>query len=131
MVDVCAEQGWLASTLRLQQLMQMVSQGRWLSDSPLTVLPHLERQHLHMFSRHQQFSSLPALMTASYAKLVDILQAEMAEGSIQQVTHFAFLNFKYLSSDGFIYWGLVLMFLLGSPFSAIELLQESLGTLFD
>uniref|UniRef100_A0A1B0CDX6 U5 small nuclear ribonucleoprotein 200 kDa helicase n=1 Tax=Lutzomyia longipalpis TaxID=7200 RepID=A0A1B0CDX6_LUTLO len=51
MVDVCAEKGWLASTLRVQQLMQCVIQARWFDDSPLTCLPHVEEHHLPLFQK--------------------------------------------------------------------------------
>ncbi len=42
MLDVCAESGWLASTLRMALLLQSVVQARWDSDPNLLVLPHLE-----------------------------------------------------------------------------------------
>ncbi|GAB0096726.1 activating signal cointegrator 1 complex subunit 3 [Sergentomyia squamirostris] len=51
MVDVCAERGWLATTLRVQQLMQCVIQARWYDDSPLLCLPHVEQHHLPLFHK--------------------------------------------------------------------------------
>ncbi len=41
MIDVAADSGWLATTLRLQQLMQMVVQAVWIDDLPVSTLPHI------------------------------------------------------------------------------------------
>ena len=46
MLDVAASDGWLATVLRLTQLMQMVIQARWATDPGLLTLPHLEKEHL-------------------------------------------------------------------------------------
>merc|ERR1712111_71711 len=51
MIDVCAENGWLASTLRIIQLMQMVLQARWLKENPLLTLPHMEHHMLYLFQK--------------------------------------------------------------------------------
>ncbi|XP_046669965.1 activating signal cointegrator 1 complex subunit 3-like [Homalodisca vitripennis] len=85
MVDVCAEQGWLATTLRLQLLMQMVSQARWLKDSPLTMLPNIEAHMLHLFRKRKDLSTLPTLLTVPYNTLADALRSELDEGQIQQI----------------------------------------------
>lgn len=42
MMDVSAESGWLATTLRIQQLIQMVVQAIWIDDPSVLVLPHFE-----------------------------------------------------------------------------------------
>lgn len=39
MIDMCAQAGWLSSCLKAINLLQMVIQGRWLSDSSLSNLP--------------------------------------------------------------------------------------------
>ena len=49
MIDVSADQGWLVTALRVMQLVQMVLQGRWIHDSPILTLPHVEHQHLQLF----------------------------------------------------------------------------------
>ncbi|VDP37957.1 unnamed protein product [Soboliphyme baturini] len=41
MLDVCAENGWLAASLRMVDLMHMVYQGRWNVDIDLSTLPHI------------------------------------------------------------------------------------------
>ncbi len=42
MVDISADSGWLATTLRVQTLLQMTVQGRWHRDPSLLCLPHVE-----------------------------------------------------------------------------------------
>lgn len=96
MIDMAAEQGWLATALRLIQLMQMVVQARWLSDSPLTTLPHIEPQHLYLFEKHRlppalrnrNLLTLPSLASAvnrNYELLATVLRPELEEGQIEQV----------------------------------------------
>lgn len=51
MLDVAANDGWLATALRLAQLMQMVIQARWATDSSLLTLPHVEEEHLKEVDR--------------------------------------------------------------------------------
>lgn len=49
MLDVAANEGWLVTTITICNLVQMIVQGRWLHDSSLLTLPHVERQDLYMF----------------------------------------------------------------------------------
>ncbi|KAJ3598650.1 hypothetical protein NHX12_002155 [Muraenolepis orangiensis] len=49
MLDVAANEGWLVTALSICNLVQMIVQGRWLTDSSLLTLPHLEQQDLHLF----------------------------------------------------------------------------------
>lgn len=42
MLDTCAGQAWLITSIRIVNLIQMVVQGRWLNDSTLLVLPHVD-----------------------------------------------------------------------------------------
>ena len=95
MIDVCAEQGWLATTLRVQQIMQMVIQARWVNDSPLLTLPHIERHHMYLFMKKshgdkgKNLKSLPGLRNEcyrNYSLLADILRPELDEGEIEQVS---------------------------------------------
>lgn len=49
MIDVVAEKGWLATTLRLQMMMQSIIQARWL-DGPIALcLPHVDEQSFYVF----------------------------------------------------------------------------------
>jgi len=46
LIDICADEGWLLSTLRVMNLVQMCTQGQWISDPSLLTLPHLNHSHL-------------------------------------------------------------------------------------
>uniref|UniRef100_G3PM43 Activating signal cointegrator 1 complex subunit 3 n=1 Tax=Gasterosteus aculeatus aculeatus TaxID=481459 RepID=G3PM43_GASAC len=49
MLDVAANEGWLVTAINICNLVQMIIQGRWLHDSSLLTLPHVEQQHLYLF----------------------------------------------------------------------------------
>lgn len=88
MLDVCAESGWLAVSIRLVNLMQMVMQGRWLSDSPLTTLPHIEPYVTPALHSKQSLRSLPSavhLAQQPYGKVMHHFLPELDEGQIDQV----------------------------------------------
>lgn len=90
MIDVNAEHGWLATTLHTQQIMQMVIQARWIHDSPLITLPHLEAHHTYLFMKKgnpaQTLPGLQSLFCKHYTALADILRADFDEGEIEQVS---------------------------------------------
>lgn len=50
MIDITAERGWLATTLRTQQLMQCIIQARWIDDPVVLTLPHVEPHNAHVFN---------------------------------------------------------------------------------
>ncbi|XP_016378084.1 activating signal cointegrator 1 complex subunit 3-like, partial [Sinocyclocheilus rhinocerous] len=51
MLDVVANEGWLVSALSICNLVQMIIQARWLQDSSLLTLPHIQKQDLYVFRR--------------------------------------------------------------------------------
>ncbi|XP_032413978.1 activating signal cointegrator 1 complex subunit 3 isoform X1 [Xiphophorus hellerii] len=51
MLDVAANEGWLGTVLSICNLIQMIVQGRWLHDSSLLTLPHVQRHHLYLFRK--------------------------------------------------------------------------------
>ncbi|XP_067458608.1 activating signal cointegrator 1 complex subunit 3 [Thunnus thynnus] len=51
MLDVAANEGWLVTALSICNLVQMIVQGRWLHDSSLLTLPHVEQQDLYLFRK--------------------------------------------------------------------------------
>lgn len=51
MLDVAANEGWLVTAISVCNLVQMIVQGRWLHDSSLLTLPHVEQQDLHLFRK--------------------------------------------------------------------------------
>ena len=87
MIDVSAENGWLATTLRVQNIMQMVVQGRWVTDSPFLVLPHVEPHMLYAFRKKglHAISQLWDLCHNKCEPLAKILRPEMDENMIDSV----------------------------------------------
>lgn len=87
MIDVSAENGWLATTLRIQNIMQMVVQGRWVNESPFLVLPHIEPHMLYAF-RKKGLHAIPQLWDLCQKQcepLAKILRPEMDENMIDVV----------------------------------------------
>jgi activating signal cointegrator complex subunit 3 len=106
MIDVSAERGWLATTLRTQQIMQMVIQARWVQDSPLLTLPHMEAHHMYLFKKKgsllQTLPGIRSVCCKHYTVLADILRAELDEGEIEQVSvrmSQTIVNILYLESS--------------------------------
>uniref|UniRef100_A0A665WS52 U5 small nuclear ribonucleoprotein 200 kDa helicase n=1 Tax=Echeneis naucrates TaxID=173247 RepID=A0A665WS52_ECHNA len=52
MLDAVANEGWLVTAISICNLVQMIIQGRWLHDSSLLTLPHVEQQDLYLFRKH-------------------------------------------------------------------------------
>lgn len=49
MIDFVAENGWLATALKIQILMQSVIQARWQDDPVVLCLPHVDEQNCYVF----------------------------------------------------------------------------------
>lgn len=49
MLDLVADAGWLGATLQVVNVLQMLIQGRWLSDSSFLTIPYIETSDLPMF----------------------------------------------------------------------------------
>lgn len=61
MLDVAATLGWLVSCISACHLQQMVVQGRWLQQSSLLTLPHLQQRHLQLFRSAPASARTPTL----------------------------------------------------------------------
>ena len=93
MIDVAAECAWLATTLRLQQLMQMVIQAVWIDDPPAAVLPHLGAALLPLLANSDPANDrtqLPVLQRAladahQQHKVRALLAANLDPDQIQDV----------------------------------------------
>ncbi|XP_059620784.1 activating signal cointegrator 1 complex subunit 3 [Phlebotomus argentipes] len=88
MIDVCAEKAWLASALRVQELMQSVIQARWFDDSPLTCLPFVEEHHVAMFDRTEGFAgcggmSLPVLRER-FVRKFELVASPLRDGFLER-----------------------------------------------
>ena len=76
MIDVSADEGWLATVLRTMHLVQMVVQGRWLHDCSLLTLPGIEMDHLPLFKvpRDCDWSVLlPGAQVECLPELLDVI----------------------------------------------------------
>lgn len=51
MIDICAERGWLATVLQIQQLLQCIIQARWLDDCAVLTLPNVEDYNIPIFKK--------------------------------------------------------------------------------
>ncbi|CAG4955228.1 unnamed protein product [Parnassius apollo] len=93
MIDTSAENGWLSVCLSCQILMQCIIQARWPSDSPLTTLPHVDSQHLYMFSHMSRDTNRPCTTLnglkvtsmRNYELLAKYLRREFEENQILQI----------------------------------------------
>uniref|UniRef100_A0A3Q3RSP6 Activating signal cointegrator 1 complex subunit 3 n=1 Tax=Mastacembelus armatus TaxID=205130 RepID=A0A3Q3RSP6_9TELE len=73
MLDVASSEGWLVTAISICNLVQMIVQGRWLHDSSLLTLPHVEQQDLYLFRSHVRdfkgpIDGLPELIDACNGK---------------------------------------------------------------
>lgn len=91
MLDVSADQGWLATSLYITHLIQMIIQGHWLDDSSLLTIPHVMPYHLHYF-RHQKtgnaietLAELMEVCAGNHGTLMDMLGKEMEKQQIEQI----------------------------------------------
>jgi activating signal cointegrator complex subunit 3 len=100
MLDTSADEGWLATTLRIVHLMQMIVQGQWFNESTLLALPNVQLKHLVNFrmpisdNRGQitigssNIKCLPELMNAvdgRYEILEAMLKDQMSRNQIEQI----------------------------------------------
>lgn len=86
MIDTVAEQAWLASTLMIINLLQMIIQARWIDESAITTLPYINSEHLQLFSTLSLI--LPELCFITYNKygvLAEVLGKEFQEEQIHRV----------------------------------------------
>ena len=87
MIDVCAESGWLPSTLRVITILQMCVQARWDTDTGLLTLPHTQHASLYVFT-NAGISSLPQLQDrvgGKYEILARLMRQEFDEPEIEDV----------------------------------------------
>eukprot|EP00850_Spirogloea_muscicola_P016834 SM000140S00583 [mRNA] locus=s140:13532:28767:- [translate_table: standard] len=76
MVDVAANGGWLQSTLKCMQLMQMVLQGIWMDANPCDILPHFT-ESIGGTLRQEGLLTLKDVMEASSDRVRSLLRAQL------------------------------------------------------
>jgi len=91
MIDICAEQGWLATVLRIQQLLQCIVQARWLDDPVVLTLPNVEEQNLPCFKALKisfPMITLPGLkdqFSRNYESFAGPLRTDFEESQIETI----------------------------------------------
>lgn len=91
MIDICAERGWLSTTLRIQQLMQCTIQARWIDDPIVMCLPHVEEINVPLFIKIKighPVLTLPGLKEKclkNYELLAAPLREDFGEPEIEQI----------------------------------------------
>jgi len=90
MIDVAAESGWLATTIRIQQLLQMVIQAIWIDQPSTLILPHLDPCLLELLqsSLSPDVVHLPVLQhqfVQNPTHLSSILRSQLDMDQIQDI----------------------------------------------
>ncbi|KAJ3300578.1 activating signal cointegrator 1 complex subunit [Borealophlyctis nickersoniae] len=88
MVDITAEQGFLATSLGIMSLMQCIKQARWLTDSTLLTLPKITEEMLPKIShRSKRIESLPELLPLKDRELADTFRRVpgLSSGDVQEI----------------------------------------------
>ncbi|MCD7464619.1 activating signal cointegrator 1 complex subunit [Datura stramonium] len=108
MIDICANSGWLSSTITCMHLLQMVMQGLWFDrDSPLWMLPCMTDDLLS--SLHKRgISSIQQLLDCPSESLRAITGSSAASKLYQDMRHFPRIQVrlkiqKKESNDGKIF----------------------------
>ena len=85
MIDVCAESGWLASTLRVVSILQMCVQARWDTDPDLLTLPHVQHPSLYCNIGIHSLPQLVHKVVGKYENLAKMLRQEFDEPEIEEI----------------------------------------------
>ena len=73
MVDIAADRGYLKSAIRSTSLLQMIMQARWVTDSPLLMLPYMSQHILEQLSM-QGVEIIPDLQVLSQSQRARVLR---------------------------------------------------------
>ncbi|KAF5178468.1 Dexh-box atp-dependent rna helicase dexh14 [Thalictrum thalictroides] len=94
MIDICANSGWLSSTITCMHLLQMVMQGLWFErDSSLWMLPSMTSELLNSFS-NRGISNVQGLLDLPKATLHSLLDKLHASQLYQDLQHFPFVQVR-------------------------------------
>ncbi|XP_066593278.1 activating signal cointegrator 1 complex subunit 3 isoform X2 [Prorops nasuta] len=86
MIDTVAEHGWLSSTIRITQLLQMIIQARWIDEPAITTLPFVNREHVRLFTDFAPaLPLLHAVTFNNFEKLLNLFETELREEQIKQI----------------------------------------------
>lgn len=86
MVDMCAERGWLKTTLQIQILMQSIIQARWFDDPAILQLPHINESNVNLFSNWSSLPNVIEYFKSNRNSLEEDLRKEFTEYQIREIT---------------------------------------------
>ncbi|VFQ81224.1 unnamed protein product [Cuscuta campestris] len=88
MIDICANSGWLSSTLTCMHILQMVMQGLWFDrDSPLWMLPSMTDELCNSLAKHGVIN-IQQLFDLSPATLQSVAGNSVVSKLHQDLQHF-------------------------------------------
>lgn len=85
MVDVCADSGWLFTTLNTISLMQMIMQGHWHDESPLLQLD-FSPKIIDLLNR-QKITCLPEILAVPRKQLHSIMAGLLTKNAEDHLYH--------------------------------------------
>jgi activating signal cointegrator complex subunit 3 len=95
MVDLAADQGWLATALHVMLIVQMLIQARWHDDSSLLSLPHVSEVEVERLEQAVDATCLPELMElvnqqgGSRERVRKVLEESLSRAQAEQVVRAA------------------------------------------
>ncbi|CAI9757575.1 unnamed protein product [Fraxinus pennsylvanica] len=88
MIDVCANSGWLSSSITCMRLLQMVMQGLWYDrDSPLRMLPCMTDDLINLLNQ-KGISNVLQLLDLPLTSLQDITRSSVSSRLYEDLQHF-------------------------------------------
>ncbi|KAJ4821369.1 Activating signal cointegrator 1 complex subunit 3 [Rhynchospora pubera] len=94
MIDICANSGWLMSTLTCMHILQMIMQGLWFErDSPLCMLPCMNSDLLSQLNRSGIFA-VPDLFNRSYENVQRLLRPNNSADLYKELQYFPQIQVK-------------------------------------
>ncbi|XP_065878645.1 DExH-box ATP-dependent RNA helicase DExH14 isoform X2 [Euphorbia lathyris] len=94
MIDICANSGWLLSTITCMRLLQMVMQGLWCDkDSDLWMLPCMDTDLVSSLSK-KGISTLQHLLDLSKTTLQAMVGSLLGSRLYQDLQHFPCITMK-------------------------------------
>uniref|UniRef100_A0A8C2Z061 Activating signal cointegrator 1 complex subunit 3 n=1 Tax=Cyclopterus lumpus TaxID=8103 RepID=A0A8C2Z061_CYCLU len=99
MLDVAANEGWLVTAISICNLVQMIVQGRWLHDSSLLTLPHVEQQDLYLFRYTPITSSIGRSNTGGFNLPIEGLPELIAACNGKESVFAAIVGQEFQSSQ--------------------------------
>lgn len=109
MIDMAADQGWLATALQLMQIVQMLVQARWHTDPTLLALPHITLAAVSALDARVQVGCLPEFAEHARSErsrrrlrdaLVSVMPASRADEVLAAATRLPLVDVSCVVAGG-------------------------------